>query len=367
MGFHHRYGWFSDLVFRCKYVVVSRYATSSLLLQSNIKALQFLMLKMSATKKRVRFHSANEGRPSKSLSETLTLRHIETPDSTTNSFQKKKKKKKQTKLQGLKAEKRKLQKDLKNTKENILDDNERKASPVYTRYENRQRLARTASETLSKLQQLEGKIATKEKTNKHKIQRKLSTKLKRRSIRADKQHNRLIKMTANLERMKMEEEELRAEIARELTEGEKKDILPDAELNPLRLPRIKSADVDSAQWINISASTPEYKIDSEQDESSRPTSVLSESALQLTPSEKRIVADKLAHKYDMTRELRNTIHEHMITRSYSFSYFNIIPPYKRKKPKPQKTKQVFNRLVYEDKIGVMDFTKKYPKKAVLST
>lgn len=286
------------------------------------------------------------------------------PDSARNSFQKKKKKKKQTKLQALKAEKRKLQKDLKNTKEDILDDNERKSSPVYTPYENRQRLARTASETLSKLERLQGKIATKENTNKHKIQRTLSTKLKKRSIQADKQHNRLIKMTANLERMKLGEEELRAEIARELTKKEKMDTLPNAELN-LRLPRIKSA--DSAQWINISASTPECKIDSEQDESPRPTSVLSESALQLTPSEKGIVADKLAHKYDMTRELRNTIHEHMITRSYSFSYFNIIPPYKRKKPKPLKTKQVFNRLVYEDKIGVMDFTKRYPRKVVLST
>lgn len=285
------------------------------------------------------------------------------PDSARNSFQKKKKKKKQTKLQALKTEKRKLQKDLKNTKEDILDDNERKSSPVYTSYENRQRLARTASETLSKLERLQGKIATKENTNKHKIQRTLSTKLKKRSIQADKQHNRLIKMTANLERMKLGEEELRAEIAREVTKGEKMDTLPNAELN-LRLPRIKSA--DSAQWINISASTPECKIDSEQDESPRPTSVLSESALQLTPSEKGIVADKLAHKYDMTRELRNTIHEHMITRSYSFSYFNIIPPYKRKKPKPLKTKQVFNRLVYEDKIGVMDFTKRYPRKVVLS-
>ena len=319
---------------------------------------------MSAMKKQVRFHSANREEGS-ILSETLTLRHIETPSSETSSVQKRKKKKKRTKLQTLKAEKRKLQKDLKSTKEGILDDNERKASPCYTPYENRQRLARTASETLSKLQQLQGKISTKEKTNKQKIHRKLTTKLKKRSIRADKQHSRLIKMTTKLERMKLGEEELRAEITRELRESEEKGNLTDGEQNNLRLPRIQSA--DSAQWLKISESKPEYKLDGEEDESSRPTSVLSESAIQLTPSEKRIVADKLAHKYDMTRELRNTIHEHMITRSYSFSYFNIIPPYKRKKPKPQKTKQVFNRLVYEDKIGVVDFSKKYPKKVVLST
>ena len=324
---------------------------------------------MSGTKKQVRFHIAKrEGESAGSLSETLTLRHIETPNSEISSIQKtkKKKKKKRTKLQMLKAEKRKFQKDLKNTKEGILDDNERKASPCYTPYENRQRLARTASETLTKLQQLEGKIATKEKTNKQNIQRKLSTKLKKRSIKADKQHSRLIKMTAKLERMKLGEDELRAEIARELRESAEKGNLTDAEQDNLRFPRIQSA--DSVQWLKVSSSTPEYRLDhSEEDEYSRPTSVLSESAIQLSPSEKRIVADKLAHKYDMTRELRNTIHEHMITRSYRFSYFNIIPPYKRKKPKPQKTKQVFNRLVYEDKIGVVDFSKKYPKKVVLST
>lgn len=319
---------------------------------------------MSAMKKQVRFHSANREEGG-ILSETLTLRHIETPSSETSSVQKRKTKKKRTKLQTLKAEKRKLQKDLKSTKEGILDDNERKASPCYTPYENRQRLARTASETLSKLQQLQGKISTKEKTNKQKIQRKLTTKLKKRSIRADKQHSRLIKMTTKLERMKLGEEELRAEITRELRESTGKGNLTDGEQNNLCLPRIQSA--DSAQWLKISESKPEYNLADEEYESSRPTSVLSESAIQLTPSEKRIVADKLAHKYDMTRELRNTIHEHMITRYYSFSYFNIIPPYKRKKPKPQKTKQVFNRLVYEDKIGVVDFSKKYPKKVVLST
>ena len=316
---------------------------------------------MSAMTKHVRFRSENDGK-NIALRETLTLRHIEMPNSDTSSTRKKKRKKK-PKLKILKAEKRKLKKELKDTKDGILEDNERKASPSYTPYENRQRLARTASDTLSKLQQLDGKIVTKEKANKQKIQRKLTTRLKKRSIKADKQHSRLIKMTVNLERMKLGEEELRADIARELKEDAKSPSLTGTELTPLRLPRIHSA--DSAQWINLSTTKPDYKIDSGED--SRPTSVLSESAIQLTPREKRTVADKLAHKYDMTRELRNTIHEHMITRSYSFSYFNIIPPYKRKKPKPQKTKQVFNRLVYEDKIGVMDFSKKYPKKVVLRT
>lgn len=312
---------------------------------------------MSAMTKHVRFRSENDGK-NIALRETLTLRHIETPNSDTSSTRKKKRKKK-SKLQILKAEKRTVKKELKDTKDGILEDNKRKASPSYTPYENRQRLARTASDTLSKLQQLEGKIVTKEKANKQKIQKKLTTRLKKRSVKADKQHGRLIKMTAKLERMKLGEEELRADIARELKEDAKSPSLTGTELTPLRLPRIHSA--DSAQWINLSTTKPDYKIDSGED--SRPTSVLSESAIQRTPSEKRIVADKLAHKYDMTRELRNTIHEHMITRSYRVSYFDIIPPYKHKVPKPQKSKKGFNRLVLENKMEAMDSSKMQSKKA----
>ena len=323
-------------------------------------------MQMSAKKKQVRF-SDNDGR-STSLSETLTAQKIETPNSETSSNCKRKKKKKKTQLQQLKAEKKKLQRDLKDTKKGILKDNERKASPNYTPYENRQRLARSTTDQLSKLQQLEGKITTKEKANKLKIQSKLHTKLKKKSIRADKQHSRLIKMTSKLERMKLGEEELRAAITRELKESD--DNLPAAETT-IRLPRINMINANSADWMKLSSSKSEtsmsdFGTEGEQ-EYSRPASVLSESAIQLSPSGKRIVADKLAHKYDMTRELRNTIHEHMISRSYSFSYFNIIPPYKRRKPKPQKTKQAFNRMVYEDKIGVVAFSKLYPKKVVLST
>lgn len=316
---------------------------------------------MSATKKQVRFIEV-DGRQS-SLSETLTTQKLETP----NSSNKKKKKKKKTKLQVLKAEKKKLQRDLKVTKQGILEDNERKASPDYTPYESRQRLARTTSDTLSKLQKLEGQISTKEKANKAKIQGRLHTKLKKRSIRADKQHSRLIKMTTRLERMKLGEDELRAEIAREASERNEENLRPAAEPR-IRLPHI-SANTDD--WIKLTAgkseaSMSDYGTEGDQGDS-RPASVLSESAIQLSSREKEIVANKLAHKYEMTRELRNTIHEHMISRSYSFSYFNIIPPYKRRKPKPQKTKQVFNRMVYEDKIGVVDFSKLYPKKVVLST
>ena len=228
------------------------------------------------------------------MTEALTLQHLETGNQSGASLTRsKRRKRKQTKLQALKTEKKKLQKDLKSTKEWILDENKRKASPSYTLYENRQRLARTAGDTISKLRQIEGRILVKEKSGKQKTQTKLSTKLKKTTIRAEKQHSRLIKMTENLEKMKTGENSLRAEIAREQTAKTKDGEFSDT----FRFPRIKSA--DSAQWVNISTCKSGHKLDPyEQDESPRPTSVLSDFAMQMSPREKKHVADKLAHKYN---------------------------------------------------------------------
>ena len=103
-------------------------------------------------RKQVRF-SETDGRGT-SLSETLTSQKIETPLSETTVNHKKKKKRKKTQLQILKAEKKKLKGDLKDTRKGILEDNERKASPDYTPYENRQRLARTTSDNLSNFSHL---------------------------------------------------------------------------------------------------------------------------------------------------------------------------------------------------------------------
>ena len=321
-------------------------------------------------KKKVRI-SENDDRSTESFSETL----IQKPNSNSSSANKKKKMKKKTRLQVLKAEKRKAQKDLQDAKLAILEDNERKANPSYTPYENRQKLARVAFVAVSKLQQVKGEIVTKEKENKQKFERQLSTKIKKKFVKVDKKHDRLIKMTSKLERMKINEDKLRAEITRGLnTEGaenanwlqdteqegaaEISNQLQNAEPSSLRLPRINS---DSAEWIKLSTCIPECKVDSKKEDPRRSHSILSKSAIQMTLGKKKIVADKLAHKYKMTRELRNTIHEHMITRSYSISYFNIIPPYKHFQPKPQKSKKAFNRLVLENKIGAADYSKLQPK------
>ena len=280
-------------------------------------------------------------------------------NSDTSSAHKKGKKTKKTKLKLLKAEKKKLQNNLKGAEEDILEDNKRKASPSYTPYENRKNLARTAFDAVSKLQQIEGEIVTKQKENKQKDERKLTTQLKKRFIKADMEYNRLIKMTTKLERMKMDEKELRAEITRELREDpENPASLTEAGQSHLRLPCILNS--ETSRWIKISTTLPEGNISGQEDDF-RPACRLSESVSELPPIEKKHVADRLSHKYDMTRELRNTIHEHMIARSYSVSYFSITSPYKQFKPKPQKSKKAFNRMVLEDKIGVNNFGKMQPK------
>ena len=306
---------------------------------------------MSTNKKKVRINE-NDVR-STSLTQTST------PETRFG----RKKKKKKTKLQILKAEEMKLQKDLKGTELGILKDSERKASPSYTPYENRQKLARAAFDAVSKLQQVTGEIATKQKEHKFKTDKKMTAKLKKQFMKEDKQQNRLIKMTLKLEKLKVDEDELRSKITQDLTEGVVNSCLLDAARpDPIRLPPINTDSTD-AGCVRLLESSPGGR-KSEKDEL-RPGYCLSESGgemTQLTAREKKIVADKLARKYDMTRELRNTIHEHMITRSYSVSYFNIIPPYKRIQPKPQRSKKGFNRMVLENKMELIDFSKTQPKK-----
>lgn len=292
--------------------------------------------------------SGNADGANSSSSETILQR----PNSDTGSGHKQKIKK--TKLQILKYEKAKLQNNLACAEEAILEDSARKASPNYTPYENRWRLARAAFDTVSKLQQIKGEIVTTKKENREKNERKLTTKLRKRFVNVEKQHNRLIRMTQKLERMKISEEKLRAEITRELEEGVRDPtLLTDAEQSPLRLPRINS-DSASANWKKLSKSLPEGNVDDEDG---------SKDSSELACSMRKSMADRLAHKYDMTRELRNSIHEHMITRSYRVSYFDIIPPYKHKVPKPQKSKKGFNRLVLENKMEAMDSSKMQSKKA----
>ena len=162
-----------------------------------------------------------------------------------NSCQTRKKKKKKTKLQVLKAEKTKLQTNLKTTEKALLKDDERKASPHYTSYENRQRLAREAFDAVSKLHQIKGEIMTTQKKNKLKNDSKLTTKSRKRFLKKEKQQNRLIKMTLKLEKMKLDEGELRAELTRELGEGMGTTcVLDEEQIGRLRLPPITTGTTD---------------------------------------------------------------------------------------------------------------------------
>jgi len=298
---------------------------------------------------------------------------------------KKKKKvtKKKTQLQKLKTEKKKLIKELRKVEKGIKEDNERKSSAEYSPYENRQRLARTTSEIHSKVKQLEEKRVVKEKLRREKVKKNYKTKIKTKTIKAGKQHKRLLNMTSKLQNMKLDEEEIRDEIRRErslssLSTNNTSSCLSNSyDMEPL--------DNNSEdKWVSISdQSTCVESIDQFNDDADINTSKDSEttsrvsisslemarlnSSLSLTSGlslkEKEQKVEKLARKYDFTRELRNIIHQHMISRSYSFSYSNIIPPYKHRKPKPMKApKQAYNRTIYEEKLNVFQYSQHRNKK-----
>ena len=285
--------------------------------------------------------------------------------------------KKLTRMQLLKDEKRSLVKELKLTKKGIREDSQKKGSEDYTPYENRQRLARATSEIHTKLKQVDDRILSKEKKKKEKKKKSVTTRVKKTYIRADKQHKRLIKMTGRLERIKIDEEDLRAEIAHDATRQESDDrdsrlgsarsetSVTSSSLNERQLPVI-----ELGKWKRLSTNETlesaqrDTKVEGDllRPKTVSPTNSVEREVLierRRSLHDKTLRAEKLASNYEMTRELRNTIHQHMISRSYSFSYFNIIPPYKRPEPKPQKIKQSFNRNVYEDKITVTDFSRRY--------
>ncbi|XP_032237725.2 uncharacterized protein LOC116618308 [Nematostella vectensis] len=443
---------------------------------------------------------------------TITSQTI-SESTNSNTLHTKKRKKKKTELQKLKHEKKKILKELKQTKKSIKEDSANKESENYSPFENRRRLARTTSEMQTKLEQIKDQISVKKEIKKEKTKKSMHTKIKKKSIKADKQHSRIIKMTGRLERIKLGEEALRMEIAQEISElglEEKKEESAEedrkmkAVLEARRrfkgLTRKPSetnnndsmGDCDSGQnrsgqtsgnrissrlssvaeetnteettwakrttnalsrlgsspsfipgigengyeWVRMPCvdpgmserryssagplsksmpnrprrfslfdSLPESSVDQmpkrshsdltarssqrqESEEESFPELARMETRSvqsvndflprdvteNLTSSwddrpftgrstasidEKKRRAENLAKKYQFTRELRNTIHEHMISRSYSYSYNIIIPPYKHKKEKSQKSKVSFNRAVLEDKIKVTEFSKKF--------
>lgn len=358
--------------------------------------------KMSLSSKQVRFTSHNETSvnvQNQDFKETTVVEQQQKPidlssllrentsDSTVQTIasgtqsKTKKKTKKKTQLQKLKTEKKKLVKELKKVEKGIKDDSERKSSAEYSPYENRQRLARTTSEIHSKVKQLEEKLVVKEKLKREKIKKSFKTKIKTKTIKAGKQHKRLINMTGKLNNMKLVEEDIRDEIRRERSLSSLST--NDTSRCPSNTYDMVPLDNDAGEkWVSISDQSTCIEEVNEVNEGDDSTAKDNEtfsrvsvsslemarlnSSLSLTSGlsleEKELKAQKLAKKYDFTRELRNVIHQHMISRSYSYSYSSIIPPYKHRKPKPMKApKQSYNRNIYEEKINVLEYAQKRSK------
>ena len=261
------------------------------------------------------------------------------------------KKRKPTELQKLRAEKRRLSQELRITRKGINEDSKRKASENYSPFGNRNRLAKSTSELQSKMVQLENQIGRKESAKKDRKKKKVGTKLKKTLIAAGRQHEHILELSDKMVKIQLNEADLRGEIAN--------DISARSSLSPISSRSSSARPGNSEDWDRVPSATGSCA-DSEHEgggeDEIRLVSGLG--AYAPTLEEKIAKADKMAHNYAMTRELRNTIHEHMISRSYSHSYLSIIPPYKKKKEKPRKTKMFFNRNVYEDKITVLDFSKK---------
>lgn len=291
-------------------------------------------------------------------------------------------KKKKTQVQKLKHEKKKLMNELKKVEKGIKEDSERKGSAEYTPYENRKRLARSTSELHSKVKQLDQKLSVKQKLKQEKIKKSYKTKIKTKTIKAGQQHQRLITMTSKLHDLKLDEGDIRDEIRKEKVISSLATTAYGCPNNAYDMTHVD--DLAETKWMSVSdhqSQTIASDVDSHiKDSTDAPNndcetqSRVSVSSLEmarlnssmsltsgLSLEEKELKAQRLAKKYEFTRDLRNIIHQHMISRSYSFSYTNIIPPYKHKKIKPMKTRQSYNRNVYEEKLNVLEFAKQQRK------
>lgn len=302
--------------------------------------------------------------PKLEMEDSLTFTRIETPvdqkkkpDSGSKPINKQKLKKRQTVTKSQKLERRnaRLSNEIIVTRKNIDEDGKRKEIKNYAPYQNRQRPGRTTSEPLqSKIIIIQRQLEGKESDKKQKRKTALKTKGKKNLITASKQHKRILDLTDKMAEIRLKEAELRSEISSEISTVSSSFSSRASTTRPNT----------SEDWERVSSAVGVCSgLHGKEESVEEELRLISGLGAYIPRLEDKITnVDKLAHNYAMTRELRNTIHQHMISRSYSYSYFNAIPPYKKKKEKPRKAKLFFNRKVYEDKITVLDFSKKLKSK-----
>lgn len=269
-------------------------------------------------------------------------------------MKKKNRRQPKTRIGRLKLKEIKLRKELKETLKDIKTDTKKRGTEDSLTTVERQKLANHSTVIRSKIIRLQDEVGTRSYVKDDKASKHIRARIENRYQMAARKHNRLLKITAELEKIKEDEETIRAIASDELGLETRRDTVHEDVDKPLVERRKTFAGMSRISGTGLSRSTTE--LEAEQDEREDHYERVRESLSKLgveTPGEKLKKAQALEQKYDMTREMRNLVHGQMISRPHKNSYWRINPPYRRKRKQVVHVRKSYVRNYYENKINIV--------------
>ena len=265
-----------------------------------------------------------------------------------------KKKIAKSKIERLQIKEAKLKRELKGTLKEISEDTKKRGQEDYLGLVERQKLANRSIEIRSKLLRLQDEIGTREIIKEDRDSKDVKKRIQERYEDAARRHNRLLWTTFELERLKKDENAIRAIAKDELgLQTRQEEVVSPIDLVTLDNRKISSA-TSRISTASLRHSTQELDLKGFEKQEHMEHVRESLSSLGLyNPTDQLHKADGLKHKYDMTREMRNLAHGQMISRGNKNSYWRINPPYRREQNKVVHVRKAYVKDFYEDRIHIM--------------
>ena len=259
-----------------------------------------------------------------------------------------------SKLRRLEIQEAKLRKELKETLKEISVDTKKRGKDDSLDVVGRQKLANRSVDIRSKLLRLQDEIGTREVIKEDRDSKAIKTRIRERYAAAARRHNKLLWTTVELERMKEDENAIRAIANDELGIQTRQN----QDVSPIDPRTIDKREISSAtsriSTSSLRHSTQEldFKALDRHEHMEQVRESLSSLGLH-DPSDQIEKADGLKRKYDLTREMRNLAHGQMISRGNKNSYWRINPPYRRERKNVVHVRRAYAKEFYEDRIDIM--------------
>jgi hypothetical protein len=280
-----------------------------------------------------------------------------------------KKKPAPSKIKSLEIKEAKLRRELKDTLKEISEDTKKRGEDDYLGVVERQKLANRSVDIRSKLMRLQDEIGTREVIKEDRSSKEVRNRIRDRYAAAARRHNKLLWATVELERMKEDENAIRAiandELGLQSRQNEETSPIDDRTVDSRKICSATSR--ISTSSLRHATDEQDFKALERQNHLEHVRESLSSLGLH-SPREQLQKADGLSHKYDLKLEMRNLAHGQMISRQNKNSYWRINPPYRRVRKNVVHVRRSYAKDFYEDKIDIMqarDNSVFTPRKEVL--